>query len=128
MMTRYLKRAEKILTWFKDAGNKDKVFGHEIINALKISDVKEEPSYCTTNMSWTSLKPFSNPSDKLHGGAIATLIEYSGAIATIVNEPYGMAPVCINSVVDYNSPCDVNQEILVEAMVKGLGKGHAFTD
>jgi uncharacterized protein (TIGR00369 family) len=127
-LARYLNRAKKVTSWFAIKGAKEAVFGHEILNQLKVSETKSGAYYVSTHFDWKTTKAFSNPSDKLHGGAIATLIEYSGAIATLVNDPMGRAPLCINSVIDYNAPCGMDQLVTVEAKVNGISKSTAYTE
>jgi acyl-coenzyme A thioesterase PaaI-like protein len=123
-----LKRAQKVTHWFASQGVKDCVFGQEILNQLKVTNALPVKNYITTHLNWKPTKAHANPSDKVHGGAIATLIEYSGAIATLINDPMGRAPLCINSVIDYNAPCEINCQIAIEAKVNSITKGIAFTE
>jgi uncharacterized protein (TIGR00369 family) len=127
-LTRCLKRAQKVTHWFASQGVKEDVFGQEILSQLKVANALPIKNYITTHLNWKSTKDHANPSGKLHGGAIATLIEYSGAIATLVNDPLGRAPLCINSVIDYNAPCEIESQITVEAKVNSITKGIAFTE
>jgi len=110
---------QKVLTVF----GKDGAGFSSFLSSLKV--VSAEPGRCVVSMKVE--KEHVNMYGTLHGGCSATIVDHVTSAALVTSEGTPNPGVSVNLDIQYMKAAKLDEEILIEAITKKVGRKLAFT-